>query len=196
MFQIAFEAISTLSLEELSKKFYSKFDGIVTERGGRIVVTVYVADGTSRIESACDLIPQLEQMEFSIVCVDQDLVDGPEIAARLGLKRQAVDHWARGTRGSGFPFPRGCPGGKRIWTWGQITAWLPPKYEEPTALTPDEAAQIDNFLVQRRLKVSGGVRVPVGHLAEAAGGTKDASLAGDYFATKLRFPGHVAAGRR
>lgn len=154
-FRVGFEAISHKSVEDLSEAFYREHDGVLTERGGKISVFVYV-EATTAMAAALNVLPRLELLGFSISRVDQDLVDGPEIASRLEVSRQAVQLWAKGTRGSGFPHPIGVPGGKRIWTWGQITEWAArgQRLNESKALTLDEAAQIDALLVQRRLSVA------------------------------------------
>lgn len=154
-YRLAFEAISTLSIEDLSKSFYEHCDGVLAERAGRVVVTVYVS-GTSPLEAAHAAISQLEKLDMSVCHVDYDLVDGPEIAARLNVTRQAVQNWATGNRGSGFPRPVGSPGGKRVWAWSQIVEWARAEQgsEETPGLSRDEMAVVDTFLAERRQKVS------------------------------------------
>lgn len=153
-YRVGFEAISPLSIEDLGQAFYDRFDGIVSERCGRITVAVYV-EAHSGLQAAMSIIPRLEEIGFSVVRVDQDLVDGPEIASRLGVSRQAVQHWAIGTRGSSFPVPVGAVGGKRLWTWGQIVDWArrEGKTDEPLGLDQDAAAEVDAMLARRRVRV-------------------------------------------
>ena len=195
MFRIAFEATYPGPVEKAAKNFYDRFDGIITERGGQITVAVYT-DGTSRADEALSLIHLLEDIEFCIVRVDEDLVDAPEIAERLSLTRQAVSQWARGTRGQDFPHPVGQPGGKRIWTWGQITSWIKADYNEPTALTPDEAVQVNAYLVNRRRKASGNKDlVEASRLLVNRGGSKTAMLAGDYHRQEHRVGTPQLVGR-
>lgn len=183
MFRIAFETTYPGPVALASKRLYDSFDGVVSERAGQITVAIY-CEAASRAAAALELVPQLEKLEFCVVRVDEDLVDCPEIADRLGISRQAVNQWAKGTRGSGFPHPVGMPGGKRIWTWGQITSWLPAKYKEPTALTPDEAVQVNAYLVDRRMKASGDHSlIEASQLVSSRGGSKAATLAGDYYFT-------------
>lgn len=165
-YMVSFEAISHLSLEDLSSEFYGRFDGVLVERMGRIAVSVY-EESDSGIDAAMALIEQLEAIGFSIKRVDPDLVDAAEVATRLGVTRQAVSLWAKGSRGDSFPHPVGFPSGKRIWAWGQITEWAHESgkaFDEPTvpALSLDEAALVDAYLARRRIGVGGHAGVPLG----------------------------------
>jgi predicted DNA-binding transcriptional regulator AlpA len=62
--------------------------------------------------------------------VDPELVNIPDVAARLGVSREAVRLWADGHRGPGdFPPPIGSVGGGargsiRVWRWADIQAWF------------------------------------------------------------------------
>lgn len=155
-YRLAFEAISRLSIEDLSERFYDTFDGILVERAGQIIVTVYV-NGTTALEAAHNAIADLEgKLDMSVCHVDQDLVDGPEISSRLDVSRQTVQNWATGKRGSGFPRPVGSPGGKRIWTWGEIAEWAREHQvaAETSCLTRDDASFVDAYLAERRRQVS------------------------------------------
>lgn len=154
-YHLAFEVISTRNIEELAASFYDHFDGMIVERAGQIIVTVYV-EGTSAVDAAHTAIEMLEKLDFSICHVDPDLVDGPEISSRLGVTRQAVQNWAIGKRGSGFPLPIGSPGGKRIWAWGEVVAWARAHQgsTETPCLTRDESTIVDAHLVERRQRVT------------------------------------------
>lgn len=156
-YRVSFVARSPVSLERLAELFYEHFDGVVVERAGQVLVTVYV-EGHDAVEAARAAITALEDASktgLSVCHVDPDLVDGPEISKRLEVTRQAVQLWATGDRGQGFPRPIGSPGGKRIWAWGEIVAWVRTHQDstEPAGLTRDEAALVDAVLAQRRLAV-------------------------------------------
>lgn len=176
-YRLSFEAISHLSVEELSKTFYEAFDGLLAERAGQIIVIVYT-EGSTAIEASHTAISLLEQLDMNICHVDLDLVDGPEISSRAGVSRQTVHNWAVGTRRSGFPRPVGSPGGKRIWAWGDVVDWLRANQNstESPGLTRDEAALVDAYLAERRRRVSnprwpaqpGSSKSPVGS-AEGVG---------------------------
>jgi hypothetical protein len=188
--RVAFEATYPGSVDKVAAAFYQDFDGVVTERAGQIGVAVYL-DLDSAAYGVRQTIESLEDLGLCIVRVDRDLVDAPEIASRLGVTRQAVNLWAKGTRGSAFPHPIGSPGGKRIWTWGQITEWAAreDRLDEPRSLTLDEAVEIDSFLVRRRESVIRASGVRVGPLV--APGTSKSNLGpaggfGDY--TESRSP--------
>ncbi|GAA1446424.1 hypothetical protein GCM10009641_69950 [Mycobacterium cookii] len=187
-YRVGLEATSHLSVEKLSEEFYEQFDGTLVERCGRISVFVYV-DGPTGHDAAIAVVPKLETVHLSIVRVDHDLVDGPEIAERLGLTRQAVQNWAKGTRGSSFPRPFGFPGGKRVWAWSEVVDWArrERKLDETNGLSLDSAAIVDAWLARRRQSVarSGtGLRVGAGSVKGQAG----TSGAEDYLKSKLRSP--------
>lgn len=170
-YRLAFEAISPRTIEELAESFYEHFDGVLVERAGQIIVTVYV-ERPSAVAAAYAAIEQLEKLGLSICHVDRDLVDGPEISTRLGVTRQTVQHWATGKRGSSFPHPIGSPGGKRIWTWGEVVAWARTHQgsTEVPCLSRDELTIVDAYLAERRQRVtSPGWRVKTGHSKPQAG---------------------------
>lgn len=155
-YRLAFEAVLTTTVEDLAQTFYDNFDGMVVERAGQIVVTVYLG-GRTALQAAHAAIAALEgTMPLSICHVDLDLVDAPEIATRLEVKRQAVHLWATGQRGSGFPRPAGSPGGKRIWVWNEIVEWARENQNstETPGLSRDEIALVDAFLAERRRPIT------------------------------------------
>lgn len=62
------------------------------------------------------------QRQLNHVPVDAiDPVGAVEIAARLGVKRDTVDHWRR--RHAAFPPPRWTVGGRPAWAWADVAAW-------------------------------------------------------------------------
>lgn len=154
-YRVGFEATSHLSIEKVSEEFYQQFDGTLVERCGRISVFVYV-EGPTGHDAALAAIPRLHDVNLSIVRVDHDLVDGPEIAERLDVTRQAVQNWAKGTRGSSFPRPFGFPGGKRVWAWTEIVDWARRErgLDETDGLSLDSAAIVDAWLARRRESVA------------------------------------------
>jgi hypothetical protein len=181
-YQIAFEAISPRSIEDLAQDFHDVCDGALSKREGAYYATVYMA-AASGISAALSVVGTLEKIGLSICRIDPDLVDGPEIAQRLGVTRQAVQGWAKGYRGSGFPRPLGNAGGKRIWAWAQIVDWARRKrdFDEAPGLTMDEVAIVDAELARRRMRVtsqtaavstslltlSGGLKPTAGHFGTA-----------------------------
>lgn len=83
--------------------------------------------------------------------LDPELVSVADIAARVGVSREAVRHWAKGSRrDAGFPPPVGSIGAASkptyVWEWAPVNAWLADnlglgdEFRYPTAL---EAAEID-----------------------------------------------------
>lgn len=49
------------------------------------------------------------------------IVGAVEIARRLGVQRNTVDHWRR--RSMGFPPPDFTVGGRPAWRWVAVRAW-------------------------------------------------------------------------
>ncbi len=58
--------------------------------------------------------------------VDLDLVAATDIAARVGVSRQAVSQWVGGGReGTLLPAAVGhVAGGTRVWSWSAVVPWL------------------------------------------------------------------------
>jgi hypothetical protein len=54
-------------------------------------------------------------------CTKCEPVGSVEIAERLGVKRNTVDHWR--LRATGFPEPRWTVGGRPAWDWEDIATW-------------------------------------------------------------------------
>jgi len=144
-------------VDQLGAKFHELYDGVLAQRDGEWFITVYISASTSRA-AAMSAISGLEAIGFSIRRVDRDLVDIPEIAERLGRRRQNIHQFATGCRRNGFPVPFAHLGGKRIWQWVEVAVWARREleWEEERGLLPDDMAAIDAFLAGRRDAVSGG----------------------------------------
>jgi hypothetical protein len=120
-------------------------------REGRFVVTLFVTE-TDGLRAGLQAVQDVESIGFTVRKVDRDLVDIPEVAARLEVSRQAVNLWATGKRSTDFPAPLGSPGGKRIWAWGQVLSWAKVHRQvtdEPEPLSLDDAARLDVWLSDR-----------------------------------------------
>ncbi|TDO68985.1 hypothetical protein EV651_10119 [Kribbella sp. VKM Ac-2571] len=144
----------TNDFDQLIHDFYEHFDGKIARRGDLYYLTVYVTHDRPR-KAAMAAIAELESIELSVVRTDPDLVDIPEIAARLGLSRQAVHGWVTGERRNSFPTPLGSPGGKRIWSWFDVLDWARQHglSEAVPGLLADDRAHVDAYLADRRDKV-------------------------------------------
>jgi hypothetical protein len=86
------------------------------------------ADGESPTRVALDAINLIRKVvpDAIPVRVVHDLVAIPDIARRIGVNRETVRTWFKGTRGpGGFPRPRGAVGDHmQIWDWGAVNEWL------------------------------------------------------------------------
>src|SRR5690606_41718910 len=65
---------------------------------------------------------QLQSLGCTVDRLQEDLVDRGEIAARVGITRQAVGHWINRVYEVPFPAPaHHVPG--PVWLWGDIVRW-------------------------------------------------------------------------
>lgn len=91
------------------------------------------------------------------VRMDEELVAIPDIARRVGVTREAVRHWADGTRQANFPLPRGIVGDNiKVWRWGSVERWLAVNLgvaDEAVCPTDAEIAEIDAFLCRLRTRL-------------------------------------------
>lgn len=114
---------SVEDFEDFSVSFYESFEGVVALREGAVVATV-VATTVDPVTTVATVVAQLRNLGMRVRAVEQDLVDIPEIAARLDRSRQSVHQWATGQRHRHFPAPLTMIGDKRIWRWDDVVAWL------------------------------------------------------------------------
>jgi predicted DNA-binding transcriptional regulator AlpA len=78
-----------------------------------------------------------------VLRVHDDLVGASEVAARVGVSRQAVHAWVSGDRGEGdFPAPVGTISGgarpSRIWRWREVNKWMEARALDDGFVYPDE----------------------------------------------------------
>jgi hypothetical protein len=97
--------------------------------------------------------------------VDLELVNIPDVAARLGVNREAVRLWADGQRGPGhFPAPIGSVGGGarsvRIWRWSDVWTWLSGHYALGEDDVPmDSVQQVEANAALARIQMDPAVPV-------------------------------------
>lgn len=89
--------------------------------------------------------------------VDEDLVSISDIASRVGVTREAVRHWVKGTRGpANFPSSVGSVGGgdrgsTQVWSWPYVNRWLDKHYslrDEDEYLSPEQVALVNAALLK------------------------------------------------
>lgn len=121
--------------------------------GGRLLLTCYVQAPSPEVagakvvavlaESAPDLVP---------LRLDDDLVAASDIAARLGISRQAVTQFAQPS--VGFPVPVGTCASARVWRWAEVNEWLREnrrdRADEEYWVLQDAAAVINVMILQYR----------------------------------------------
>ena len=92
-----------------------------TDHTGHEFVTV-LAEGDSFDHAARTMVTELQSHGLRIRRLVPDLLTRSEIAARLGVTRQAVQNWTSGKRQSGFPLAVNPVGGG-VWSWYDVWAW-------------------------------------------------------------------------
>ena len=92
-----------------------------TDHTGHEFVTV-LAEGDRFDHAARTMVTELQSHGLRILRLVPDLFTRSEIAARLGVTRQAVQNWTSGKRQSGFPLAVNPVGGD-AWSWHDVWAW-------------------------------------------------------------------------
>lgn len=92
-----------------------------TDHSGHEFVTVLV-EGDSFDHAARTIVTELQSHGLRILRLVPDLLTRSEIAARLGVTRQAVQNWTSGRRQNGFPLAVNPVGGV-VWSWHDVWTW-------------------------------------------------------------------------
>ena len=92
-----------------------------TDHTGHEFVTV-LAEGNDFDRAARTMVTELQFHGLRILRLVPDLLTRSEIAARLGVTRQAVQNWTSGRRQDGFPLAVNPVGGG-VWSWHDAWAW-------------------------------------------------------------------------
>lgn len=98
------------------------YDVVASRTGG---VTRVDADlqAASAIDALLQVISDLRTVNVTVVRVDPDLVDVPEIAERLNVSRETARLWTTGARRKGFPEHYCMVGSSRLWFWADVHDW-------------------------------------------------------------------------
>lgn len=80
-------------------------------------------EGESAVLAARQAIDTLHSFGFKVSRMTEDYVDRTEIAARLGVTRQAVGNWIKRQTSIEFPGPAHRTPGE-IWLWHDVVEWL------------------------------------------------------------------------
>ena len=108
--------------DSIVDKLIDEFDGTVgTDHTGHAFVTV-LGEGSDFDAAARATITELQSLGLCILRLVPDLATRPEIAARLGVTRQAVQNWTSGKRQSDFPLAINPVGGG-VWSWHDVWEW-------------------------------------------------------------------------
>lgn len=109
----------------------------------RVEASTALAAAVDVAKRVCALVPTARPLR-----IDPDLVAIPDIAARVGVDREAVRNWVDGKRRMGcFPPPFGVVGkGVKVWSWRHVNQWLGENLElaeEDTQPSDGEVAEIN-----------------------------------------------------
>ncbi|HWV49292.1 MAG TPA: hypothetical protein VN035_07535 [Microbacterium sp.] len=98
------------------------YAAVVSRTGG---VTRVDADvpALSALDALMQLINDLRTINVTVVRIDPDLVDVPEIAERLDVSRETARLWTTGARRAGFPANYSIVGSTRLWFWADVHEW-------------------------------------------------------------------------
>ncbi|MDO5093539.1 MAG: homeobox domain-containing protein [Propionibacteriaceae bacterium] len=108
--------------DSLIDQLIDEFNGTVgTDHTGHEFVTV-LGEGPNFDAAARATVIQLQALGLCLTRLVPDLATRSEIAARLGVTRQAVQNWTSGKRKEGFPKAINPVGGG-VWLWHDVWKW-------------------------------------------------------------------------
>ena len=130
-----------------------------------VPVATMVVSAIDALSAASEAVAILNQNGITVVRALEDLVSLREISDRIGVSRQAVSNWARGTRqGDLFPVPF-VLGETRLWYWPEVVEFCssrgikmiePPFLTLPTRL---ELRQVNGMIANSYGLITSGFRV-------------------------------------
>ena len=108
--------------DSLVDQLIDDFDATAgTDHTGSELVTV-LGEGPSFDAAARATVIKLQALGLCLTRLVPDLATRPEIAARLGVTRQAVQNWTSGKRQGDFPKAINPVGGG-VWLWHDVWEW-------------------------------------------------------------------------
>lgn len=137
--------------EGLDDQLIDELDGMSgRNHSGRSFVSG-VIEGATYIDALGSFARWLEERGCSPRGIDIDLATRSDIAARLGVTRQAAANWVSGRRGSD-QFPTSYnPVAGGVWLWGEVVAWAirHGKMDADTPLPPTRSDILDGECLLR-----------------------------------------------
>lgn len=91
------------------------------DHAGRAFITL-LAQGPDFMSAAKAMYTRLQTYGLCIQRASTDLASRSDIATRLGVTRQAVFNWTKGSRLDAFPHPANAVSGG-VWLWGDVYRW-------------------------------------------------------------------------
>lgn len=113
--------------DDFEDRFYEAGcdDALVAFQKGHIIVD-FAREANSIEEAIASAVENVRSTGASVDRVEPDpLVNLSEIADRTGTSRSAVSHYAKGTRGQGFPAPVAkVTDESPLWSWAAVARWF------------------------------------------------------------------------
>jgi predicted DNA-binding transcriptional regulator AlpA len=122
----------------------AKFPHLVWQGEG---VDLTLSFGVSEANAPAEVLEQVRTLQaaipgFEAVRTDRDVVSTADIAARVGVSREAARKWGKETD---FPTPCGTVSGNmRLWLWTDVLTWL----DDSRGIEMDENAPSEALMVQ------------------------------------------------
>lgn len=102
---------------------YVPYDASAGSTNGVVSIDIE-CDSLDPIDSVARVDEDLKSIGVTIVRIDLDLVNLPDIAERADSTRETVRLWSIGARRSNFPAPFTVAGASKLWAWVDVYDWL------------------------------------------------------------------------
>lgn len=113
--------------EDFEARFYDNGcdDSLVAFQKGHIILD-FARDAECIEDAIASAIEDVRKVGATVDRIEPDpLVNLTEIAARSGMTKAAISHYAKGNRQKGFPAPRfRVTTDSPLWEWASVARWL------------------------------------------------------------------------
>ncbi len=149
--------------DDFEDRFYNAGcdDALVAFQKGHIIVD-FSRESETIEEAIASAVDNVRAAGADVDRIEPDpLVNLSEIADRIGASRSSVSHYAKGSRGQGFPAPVAkVTDESPLWSWPSVARWLVAReqlskevlVEAEVVKEANEAIAEHDFVLHRRLK--------------------------------------------
>lgn len=148
------------------------YDVIASRTGGVTRVDAEL-QAASAIDALLQVISDLRSVNVTVMRVEPDLVDVPEIAERLDVSRETARLWSVGARRKGFPAHYCMVGSSRLWFWSDVYEWARAasiEVDDKAPLPSNALEALNGAMAHMRSKNEDGWLMPnsapVAHIAQ------------------------------